>query len=215
MKWFVGTTICFSLCTLVVSPGLSRDSDSPFVDPADSDPAESLRRAARLMHRLRTEPPVDKQELDRLQKQLSDRLTKTLLSMERRSQDSQSQSHGGGGRGRKKPSPPRPQRFSPPRRQNDSQNQTGESQNPSGPTDSQKDPAKPPSGDGPGQRPGQGDGSGGTGKEKTPAGNDNDRWGQLPPKVRDALETNLGRDVPEEVEDDMKDFNKRMRELDQ
>lgn len=198
---------CIAVMMLGWLPPVSaRDSDEPFLDPADYDPAESLRRTGRLMNTLR-QIPGEPEQLEKIQEELEDRLTRTLLTMERDMENNSSSSGSGSGSSSRPNQKPQNQGSQGQPRQN--QNSSNAPSNNPNPTGDPREGPKPDGGQGQeGDRPGglpQGN--------KSAAGDDSDKWGQLPPKVRSSLKTNLARDVPEDLEDDMKDFSKRVKEL--
>jgi len=202
----------FFVLSLIAVPVWGRDSDEPFQDPADSNPIESLRRVGRLMSRLakKNYPP---EELEKIEKLLEDRLTRTLLTLEQ--DQEQSNSNGGaGGKGKRPPPKDKPQQQSGKKRQSikhknssshGSDDKTGEPK-PEGSNENK--PENEGGNDGGKTPPPQP-----TTEDKYNAVKNKDRWGKLPAKERDALELNLKRDVPDGFEEDMKDFLKRVKEI--
>ncbi|MGE4159301.1 MAG: hypothetical protein AB7F75_09410, partial [Planctomycetota bacterium] len=92
-----------------------------------------------------------------------------------------------------------------------------------------KEPGSAPGGEEPGSQSGEGEDPGGESGTTEAGGSsspsdlkvgprdpvkaDGERWGNLPPKLRDDLELNLGRDVPEGLEEAMRSFLERLKEL--
>ena len=65
------------LCVFIIVflPAVSKDSDEPFLDPAEDNPVESLRRVARVMKRLSSEE-LEVDELAELQGKLMEQPSK-------------------------------------------------------------------------------------------------------------------------------------------
>jgi hypothetical protein len=157
----------------------ARYDGEPFEDVSQANPSEGLRIVSRLMHRLSRNRGLSPEQIEKLQKEVEDRLTRVILALEKK----QASSSSGSGQGLGKKQKPR---------------NSGETGNPSST---------------PGSQAHNREKKISSLKKKKKKYRDKRPWGHLPPREREALETNLSRDVPQEIEQDMKDFQKRMEEL--
>lgn len=268
MMWRFGLHLAGLL--LCVGSLSAADDGEPFIAPEETNPQEAMRRVSRLMRRL-SAPDITTEDRAILQAAVEDRLSRTILALQKMIEvDAQSS---GSGSGKPKPkNQKKPEQANGKKRLTQKQTSKGGERKPGGkepgkspggekpggdkPGGDQpggekpggKEPGKSPGGDqpggdqpggkepgstpggeepgapgGPGEGPGGESGTSETGGSTAPADPkikardnvkaDGERWGNLPPKLRDDLELNLGRDVPEGLEEAMRSFLERLKEL--